>query len=98
MSESEKTVDPLTQQMIKADSLMVTLGQVRDDLRKWADQIDAVIQMVEAQDKMTGLADALQGGVGAAKGRLLKLLRQMHPELANVSDEEVMKRVGGVKP
>lgn len=98
MSESEpKTLDPLAQQMIKADALMVTLAQVRDDLRKQANQIDTIIKMVEAQDKLTGLADALTGSDVGAKQRLVNLMRKMKPELAELSDEEVMKRVGGVK-
>lgn len=97
MQDKEQTVDPLVQQMIKADALVVTLAQVRDDLRKQADQIDAVIKMTEAQDQLTGMADALQGGAAASKTRLLNLLRQMKPELANASDEEVLKHVGGIK-
>lgn len=97
MPEKEQTVDPLVQQMIKADALVVTLTQVRDDLRKQADQIDAVLKMVEAQDKLTGMADALKGGADASKARLLNLMRQMKPELANASDEEVMRQVGGIK-
>lgn len=97
MQKNEQTVDPLVQQMIKADALVVTLAQVRDDLRKQADQIDAVLKMVEAQDQLTGMADALKGGADASKTRLLNLMRQMKPELANASDEEVLKQVGGIK-
>ncbi len=97
MAENEETVDPLVQQMIKSDALIAALGQVRDDLRKQADQIDAVINMASKLDEVTGMADALQGGVAASKGRLINLMKKMYPELANASDEEIIKRVGGIK-
>lgn len=97
MAENEETVDPLVQQMIKSDALIAALGQVRDDLRKQANQIDAVINMASKLDEVTGMADALQGGVSASKGRLINLMKKMYPELANASDEEIIKRVGGIK-
>ena len=97
MAENEETVDPLVQQMIKSDALIAALGQVRDDLRKQANQIDAVINMASKLDEVTGMADALQGGVAASHGRLINLMKKMSPELANASDEEIIKRVGGVK-
>jgi hypothetical protein len=73
---------PLVQQMIKSDALIAALGQVRDDLRKQANQIDAVINMASKLDEVTGMADALQGGVAASKGRLINLMKKMYPELA----------------
>ena len=53
--------------------------------------------MASKLDEVTGMADALQGGVAASKGRLINLMKKMYPELANASDEEIIKRVGGIK-
>lgn len=97
MAEKEETVDPLVQQMIKSDALIAALGQVRDDLRKQADLIDTVINMAAKLDEVTGMSDAMQGGVAASKGRLVGLMRKMYPELADASEEEIIKRVGGIK-
>lgn len=94
----DKIIDPLTQQMIKADALTVLLVEIRDNHRKQADMIDTVLRMVEEQDKMTGAVTGAVPGTTASRTRLVNLMRQMKPELAGLSDDEIIKTIGGAKP
>lgn len=93
----EKIVDPLTQQMIKADALTTLLVEIRDNHRRQADMIDTVLKMVEEQDKLTGQVTGAAPGAAASRSRLVTLMRQMKPELAGLSDEEVIRTIGGLK-
>ncbi len=92
MVNSKENAD-ITFLTARGDTMLVLIKNLRDRRKEELTMLDTIIDMMDAMDSNIQFVGE---GTSTAQSRMVELLKQLRPEeTKGLSDEEIMKLVGG---
>lgn len=92
MVNSKENAD-ITFLTARGDTMLVLIKNLRDRRKEELTMLDTIIDMMDAMDSNIQFVGE---GNSTAQSRMVELLKQLRPdETKGLSDEEIMKLVGG---